>query len=106
MYDIVIIYHIDEKIKPFAIFAVAACRSSPIGPQEQSKREAHNLKVTGSNPVRNLNLWRTAGLPTRASDEYQVRWSIPIGPRRLLPLSLRTLQRNRNELGETTVNKT
>src|SRR6267378_7511364 len=32
--------------------------------------------------------------------------SSPIGLRRLLPFSLRTPQRNRNELGETTVNKT
>jgi hypothetical protein len=29
----------------------------------------------------------------------------PLGPMRLLPFSLRTLQRNGNELGETTVNK-
>jgi len=28
------------------------------------------------------------------------------GPTRLLPFALRTPQRNRNELGETTVNKT
>jgi hypothetical protein len=29
-----------------------------------------------------------------------------IGPRRIVPFSLRTPQRNRNEWGETTVNKT
>ena len=26
--------------------------------------------------VRDLNLWRTAGLPNWASDAYEVRWSI------------------------------
>lgn len=26
--------------------------------------------------LRDLNLWRTASLPNRASDAYQVRWSI------------------------------
>ena len=53
-----------------------------------------------------LALGLGAGLPNRPSDAYQVRWSIPIGPRRLLPFSPRTSQRNRNELGEATVNKT
>jgi hypothetical protein len=56
--------------------------------------------------VRDLNVLRRAGQPNWASDTYQVRLSIAHRPRRLPPFSLRTPQRNRNELGETTVNKT
>jgi hypothetical protein len=57
--------------------------------------------------VPDLNLWCTEGRPNWASDASWVRWSITYcGPWRLLSFSLRTPQRNRNELGETTVNKT
>jgi hypothetical protein len=46
------------------------------------------------------------GLSNWAGDKQSVRWSITCWTEAAVPFSLRTPQRYRNELGETTVNKT
>jgi hypothetical protein len=64
--------------------------------------------VRGASSDRRLysTLWRAASLLNWTSGDASSVGTSPHGPGRLLPFVLRTPQRNRNELGETTVNKT
>src|SRR5882724_1665531 len=75
--------------------------TSPLQIVTASKGRDRWLRVRDFEPVAHSG-------PAELADAYQSRsvGASPVGPRRLLPVSLRTPQRNRNELVETTVNKT